>query len=78
MWINTPLYSLNIVPKLVGESFDHTLVTHQAEQTADLINGPQAAEEAHEHGESSNANQDVAGDLNRQGIICVRENHTVH
>lgn len=37
----------------------------QAQQTAELINGPQAAEEAHEHGERPDSNQDVAGQLYR-------------
>lgn len=44
-------------------------VTHQAKQTADLIDGAQAAEEAHEHGESPNSNQDVAGRLYSCGVI---------
>lgn len=43
--------------------------THQAEQTADLINGAQAADEAHEHGERSDSDQDVAGDLYSGGVI---------
>lgn len=43
--------------------------THQAEQTADLINGAQAANEAHEHGERSDSDQDVAGDLYSGGVI---------
>ena len=46
--------------------------THQAEQTADLINGAQAADEAHEHGESSDPDQDVAGDLYSCGVIWRR------
>lgn len=49
-------------------------VTHQAQQTADLVNGPQAAEEAHEHGESPDCDQDVAGDLNSCGVICMEMN----
>lgn len=46
--------------------------THQAQQTADFVNGAHTAEESHEHGEHSNANQDVAGDLHSRRVVCAR------
>lgn len=48
-------------------------VLYQAEQTADLINGPQAAQEGHEHGEAPDSDQDVAGHLQRRGVTYKRE-----
>lgn len=44
-------------------------MAHQAEQAADLVDGAQAAEEAHQHGEGSDADQDVAGDLHGSGVV---------
>lgn len=43
--------------------------THQAQQRADLINGPQATEEAYENGESSNSYQNVACQLHICGVF---------
>lgn len=47
----------------------HSTVTHQAKQAANFVNGPQAAKEAHDHGEGPNSNQCVAGHLNRAGAV---------
>ena len=51
-------------PGWVGSGEGHT---HQPQQAADLIDGTNAAQEAHEHGEGPYADEDVGSHLERGG-----------
>lgn len=41
--------------------------THQPQQAADLLDGADAAQEAHEHGDGPHANEDIGPSLERAG-----------
>lgn len=42
--------------------------SYQAQQAADLVDGAEAADETQQHGEGSDSDQDVAGDLDGGGV----------
>lgn len=45
----------------------HKTVPYKTQQAADLIDGSDAAEEAHGHGQGAHCNQDVGGHFDRVG-----------